>query len=173
MQIENTLPHPLPLTYMTSWEYQAVCNRGKLTLSLKPNVLTPILAPSWSQWSPFSSCQTPCGEGKRYRSRHCQNGLAGLPGCEKGPDGVTSVEEAECNRVSVCPEVCPGETTQNGDSCQCQEKPLLAVLVPKRLISQAVFDKIDSKFVYFIGSEQHVTGTQHLLRAIFTAFQLT
>ena len=96
--------------------------------------------------------------------------MAGLPGCERSPDGVTSVEEADCNTASICPDVCPGETIQSGDSCQCEEKPLLAVLVPKRLISQAVYDRIDSKFVYFLGSESHVIGNSLLLFTISILF---
>ena len=123
-------------------------------------------APFWGEWSNWSSCQGSCGAGRSFRSRLCQNGLAGLPGCEKDSNEVTSVEEVTCQTNVECPEQCPGFTTLGDDSCEWKEKPRLTVLVPQRLIPSSSIKSVDSKFVYMVGSEPHVTGKLMLKKTI-------
>ena len=115
------------------------------------------MKPICSSWS---GCQdTVRGAGKQFRSRICQDGLAGLPGCDRGPDGVTSVEEVTCQTNVECASQCPGFTTLGDtDRCECEEKPRLTVLVPQRLVPDDI--PLDNAFVYLVGSEPHATGKQ-------------
>ena len=85
--------------------------------------------------------------------------MAGLPGCDRGPDGVTSVEEVTCQTNVECPPQCPGFTTLgDNDECECEEKSRLTVLVPQRWVPYDVLITIDNAFNYLVGSEPHVTG---------------
>ena len=108
-----------------------------------------------------------CGAGRQFRSRLCQNGLAGLPGCDRGLDGVTSVEEVTCQTNVECAPQCPGFTTLGDSRCECEEKPRLTVLVPQRLVPDDVLMSIDNEFIYLVGSEPHVTGKKlvHTLKS--------
>ena len=155
----------LSVPYDVKWTEQYLCQKCKLYFFFnRSNNL--FSAPFWGEWSNWSSCQGSCGAGRSFRSRLCQNGLAGLPGCEKDSNEVTSVEEVTCQTNVECPEQCPGFTTLGDDSCECEEKPRLTVLVPQRLIPSSSIKSVDSKFVYMVGSEPHVTGKLMLKKTI-------
>ena len=92
------------------------------------------LAAQWSEWGTFSKCQVSCGSGKKSRSRICEFGTAGLPGCEGDV-----IEYDDCETGVECPSLCPEETDLNPDrtgDCLCQGnlEQIRHILYPKNLI---------------------------------------
>merc|ERR1711970_1339149 len=71
------------------------------------DTLTCTKLPKWTDFSGESKCQAPCGIGKKYRRRICENGVVGAPGCEGD-----AVLEIDCiAEKAVCDEPCPTNTT--------------------------------------------------------------
>ena len=54
-------------------------------------------SPTWSTWSDFSTCSTSCGDGIVTRTRECDNGSPGDPGCHEGE----TVEQQSCE-IAKC-----------------------------------------------------------------------
>lgn len=89
-------------------EQEGICDAGE--------------CPFWNEWESWSDCSESCGTGLRERSRSCQYGLAGYPGCEGSDQEIAECSPHPCPfltdwKETECSKTCGGGKIARSRSC--------------------------------------------------------
>ena len=112
---QTTFPHssatiensPTTPSHVSTTEKQTMSNQAVTTL--KPDLTSAALTPTWSPWEEWSVCSKPCDYGKRERTRECltwlcagddkEVDLCNKDNCDGKPEKYISVALSLCSTL--------------------------------------------------------------------------